>query len=543
MGLANTQPMPWVPHGVSDTLDATNTPSGLMASLSNLVPDQTTRGVWVCRPASFLQTSFATFNTPGFVSGIFVIGTRIYGMIATAATLGHDEPFCWDTNTSAFVAITGAVAGNTPLSPAATGTWVPVRFALVGVRIVIAHAGFNGTANKIGWIDVTNPAAPVYSAGDTAPQALAGVPIDVFNFNGRAYYAVNTATSVALQYSDILLSQTITNATQVITLDDTVPITALGGIPLTATSFQGGSIQSLIVFKGVTSIYQILGDAALGTLSRNKLAVPTGTFAANSVCPTPMGLAFVSPEGLRLVDQNGTITDPIGVDGSGIAVPFQYVVTPSRIAAACNGNTIRISVGNGYVGSSPDQEFWFDLARKNWSGPHTFAASLLAAIGNTFAKTPLGVTAKLFTSDVRQSITSGYIENGVQMTWSWATPLLPDLAQMCEMSIQEATVDIQYPAGVPSFLGVAYDQNGTLYDTVFLAPGGVATFWGGFLWGAAVWFGTPNALISRPLNWHKALVFRRVAIGVSGQSAGDFKIGMLRARIEVLGYLQQTAGS
>lgn len=543
MGLNNTQPMKWVPQGLSDTLDATNTGSGLMASLVNLIPDQTTRGIWVCRPASTLQTSFGTFATPGFISGIFVIGSRIYGMIASALNVGHDEPFCWDTATSAFVAIGGAVLGNTPVSPATTGTWTPPRFALVGTRIVVTHPGFAGTGNKIGWIDVSVPAAPVWSAGDTAPQILAGVPIDVFNYNGRAYYAVNTATSVALQYSDILLSQTITNATQVITLDDTVPITALGGIPLTATSFAGGSIQSLIAFKGVTSMYQILGDAALGTLSKNKLSVPTGTLAANSVCPTPMGLAFMSPEGLRLVDQNGQISDPIGVDGSGVAVPFQYAVVPSRMAAACNGNTIIMSVQNGYVSAAPNQEFWLDLARKQWSGPHTFPASMIAAIGNNFAKTPLGVTAKLFTSDVKQSLSSGFIENGTQLTWSYATPLLPDMDQMCETSILEATVDIQYPAGVPSFLGTAYDQNGTLYDSVFLAPGGVQSFWGGFNWGTGIWFGTPNALVSRPLNWHQALVFRRIAFGISGQSAGSFKIGTLRLRYEVLGYLQQTAGS
>lgn len=542
MGLRNTRPMKWVPQGASDTLDATNTGSGLMASLVNLIPDQTTRGIWVSRPASVLQTSFASLNTPGFVSGIFVIGSRIYGMIASNLTAGRDEPFCWDTATSAFVAITGVTAANVPFVLATAGTWVPPRFALIGVRIVVVHAGFTGTANKIGFIDVTNPAAPAWSAGDTAPQALAGIPTDVFNFNGRAFYAVNTATSVALQYSDILTPQTITNATQVLTLDDTVPITALGGIPLNSP-FQGGSTQSLIVFKGVTSMYQILGDAALGTLLRNKLVVPTGTFAANSVCPTPMGLAFVSPEGLRLVTQDGSISDPIGVDGQGVAVPFQYAVVPSRIAAACNGNTIRISVQNGYTASAPTQEYWFDLARKQWSGPHTFAASLIVALSNVFAKTATGVNAKLFTSDVKQSLTSGYIENGTQLTWSFATPLMPDTDQMSETSIIESTLDLQYPAGVPSFLGIAYDQNGTLYDSIALAPGGVATFWGGFNWGAAVWLGTPNALCPRPLNWHQELVFRRIAFGFSGQSAGDLKIGSLRMQYRTLGYLQQTSGS
>jgi hypothetical protein len=541
VALRNSQPLKWVPTGVSDTLDATNTANGLMSSLADLIPDQTTRGVWVCRPASLLQTSFATFNTPGFVSAMFVVGTRIYGMIGSARNAGKDEPFCWDTNTAAFVTITGVLNVNSPVSQASVGAWTPPRMALIGVRIVVCHPGFLAIGVKVGFIDVTNPAAPAWSAGDTAPIALVSVPVDVFGFNGRAYFAVNTATAVGVQYSDVLVPQTITNATQAITLDAVVPVTALGGVALSAPNV-GGAIACMIIFQGVTTLYQILGDAATGTLQKNRLAYPTGTYAANSVCTTSVGLAFLSPEGIRVVDQQGSVSDPIGVDGQGIAVPFQYAVVPSRVAGACNGSVLRMSVQNGNMGTTPNQEYWYDIARKNWSGPHSFAASLLAPLGNTFAKTAIGVNAKLFTSDARQSLTSGYIENGVQMTWSYASVLMPDTDSMAETAVIEGTIDMQYPSGLPAFLGQVYDQNGTLYDSISLAPGGVQTFWGGFNWGAAIWFGTANALVSRPLSWHQELVFRRAAFAFSGQSAGSFKIGALRLRYRILRYLQQTTG-
>lgn len=539
--LRKSQPLKWLPIGISDTLDATNTFSGAMAALTNLIQDQSTRGLWVCRPASIELADFTGFATPAFVSAMLVVGTRVYGMVASTRNAGKDEPFCYDVLTDAFVAISGVTNANTPLSPAAVGAWTPPTMALIGTFIIVTHPGFAGSANFFGWIDVSVPATPAWNAGNTATNALAAIPVSVAQYGGRAWYAVNTATIAAVVCSDVLVPLTVTNATQVVTLNDNIAVTALGQLGLN-NAIAGGIVQSLVVFKGVSTIIQILGDVALGTLTKNSLAVPTGTFAQNSVCRTPKGLAFASPEGLRFIDTLGNVSDPVGVDGAGIAIPFQYAVQPTRIAAACNGNVLRVSLQNGNIVGTPNQEYWYDLSRKSWSGPHTFAASLLQPLSNTFVKTALGVTAKLFQSDPIQSLTSTYVENGTQLTFNYQTAVLPDTDTMNELAMIETTIDIAYPAAVPSFFAYVANQDGSIYDSVLLAPGGTATIWGAFQWGQAVWRGDIDALVARPLEWSSEIVFRRMYIGISGTCAADFKIGTLRMRYRMLGYLQQTAG-
>lgn len=540
VALRNSTPLKWVPSGTSDTLDATNTFTGAMAALTNLIPDRTTRGLWVCRPASIQQTSFVGFLTAAFVSCFRVIGTKVYGLVSTTRNGGHDEPFCFDVATGAFVAVSGVTAANTPVSPAAAGAWVPPRMALIGTKLVVTHQGFVGTGKFIGWFDVSNPALPAWDAGNVAINPLTVVPVDVFNFSGRAYYAENTATVAGLPFSDVLDPLTRTLADQVLTLDDNVPCTALGGLPLNNT--QGSKVQTLVAFKGVTRLYLITGDKALNNLQKTLCDVQTGTLAPNSLCATSKGLAFTSPDGVRIIDFQGNVSDPLGTDGMGVTVPFIYAVEPSRIAAACNGDTLRVSTQNGNALGAPNQEYWFDLARKIWSGPHSFAASLMQPYSNAFIKTATGVVGKLFRSDLQQSLTSTFIENGVQMTFNFSTPLLPDTDQMCEVAVVETTLDTAYTAGVPAYSASINDENNTAFDTLALSPSGAGSFWGNFNWGEANWLGTPNALAPRNLAWHLPIVFRRAYLAVTGQCSIGAKFGALRMRYERLGYLQQALG-
>lgn len=544
MAIRGAVPVKWTPSGASDTLDATNTFTGAMAALTNLIPDRTTRGLWVCRPASVLQTSFAGFTTPDFISAHLVVGSRVYGMISTTRLGARDEPFCFDLVAGAFIAIAGSTAANTPTPAAKVGAWVPPRMALIATKIIVTHPGFTGSLNAFGWIDTTNPNALTWSAGNTAGAViLPAVPVDVFNFGGRAYYAVNTPASAALVFSDILDPLTVTLGTQVITLDDNVPVTALGGLPLNNTT--GAKVQTLVVFKGVSKMYLITGDIAtlpVSTLQKNVSDTRTGTLAPNSICATTQGLAFASPDGIRIMDFSGNVSPPLGADGMGITVPFIYSVVPSRIAAACNGDTLRVSTQNGNAVGAPNQEFWFDFTRKLWSGPHTFAASLMQPYGNTFLKSVLGVSAKLFVSDIQQSLTSTFIENGVQTTFVYGTPFFPDTEQMCEVAVVESTIDLAYTAGVPAYTLTIADQNGAAYDTLTLTPSGTGTFWGAFQWGAALWLGSANPLSPRNLAWHQPIVFRRAAVTLSGQCSISAKFGTLRLRYQPLGYLQTDLG-
>lgn len=536
--LRNGKPLVWTPKGASDTLDATNTFTGAMRTLQNLIRDPTTLGIWISRPASVEETDFTGFNAAGFVSTFKVVGDQVYGLVASSRNPGLDEPFCYDFGLGAFVAVTGIVAGNVPASPAASGAWHPPTMALIGVKLIVTHPGFpGGVGDYFGWFDITNPAVPVWDAGNTATNPLPFAPRAVFQFGNRAYYA----SGKYLVYSDVLVPLTVTNANQALTLGDDQPITALGGLP--ANTLVGGVVQALIVFKSEShpmQIWQVTGDAATTNLAVNNMNVATGTLSPLAICATPKGLAFFAPDGLRFIDFNIQVTDPVNTDGTGVAVPFINAVVPSRICAACNGNIMRVSTQNGAAVGSPHQEWWFDFKWGQWSGPHTFPASCIQPFGSSFVMAPQGVLATLFTSPVQQDSGSVFIENGVQMSFNWRSPMLPNSQQMAENSMVETTLDIAFPPAPLPYLVVVGDQDGTLFDSVQLAPGGITTQWGQFNWGQADWLGSANALAPRQLQWHEPIVFQRMYIGMSGDCSAQLKIGALRMRYQELGYLLQT---
>ena len=541
----NSKPIPWRPRGLSDTLDASNTFAGAMASLQNLIPDPTTRGLWECRPAALKTTGFTGFTTPGFISAEKIIGNYIYGMIASGLNAGHDQPFVYNILTASFVTITGITSGNTPISPATTGTWTPPTMALIGSKLMVTHPGFSGLGGVyFGELDITNPAAPVWSGGNlTGAIAFTTPPSAVFQFSSRAYWITNNPAQPALIFSDSLNPTNCTMATQILTLGDNTALTALGGLAL--NNQLGGIVQSLIVFKGVQNIYQITGDAALTTdpLTVNSLNIVTGTLAPNTVVNTPKGLGFVSPDGVRIIDFFGHVSDPIGFDGMGVTVPFIFSVVPSRMVAACAGNILRISVQNGNASGSPNQEFWYDFARTIWSGPHTFPFSQLQPYNGTFIGAPIGVPATLFQSDAVQSDTSTFVENGTQLLWTAATALLPDTDQMTNNAITEATWDLGLSASFPTVTVTAMDQNAAVLNSVSVTASGSATIWGAFKWGAALWGGGANSLAPQQLQWTIVIVFTRIQIQASGSSAQGIKVGTLHLRYQILRYTSSVAAA
>jgi hypothetical protein len=556
--LRRTQPYPFSPVGVSDSMDGTNTIKGGMTALQNLIPFPGTRNLWGCRPASqeiidftesggpFSSGFSSGFQTglgnPTFISTFKVVGNIVYGLIASDTYPGHDEPFAYNLVTNTLISVTGATLNNTPVSPSDSGDWVPPTMDLIGVRLVVTHPGFNGTAgNYFGWFDITTPGAPVWNAGNTSGAiSFSTAPSAVKQFGQRAYFAVNPPSGQpSLVASDVLVATTVTNAGQVLTFGDNQQLTALGVLGL--SNQLGGLTQALMVFKGVSNIFQVTGDFALSTgWAVNSLNMATGTLSPLSVCSTPMGLAFVSPEGLRVIDFGAQVSPPIGDAGNGVTSAFIYALSPSRTCAAANANVIRISVQNGGAVGTPIQEYWYHLTRQCWSGPHTFPASMIASFNNTFVMAPSGIDAKLFTSDAAQTSTSTFVENGTQMTFAWQTTMLPDTQQMCENNILEATINMALASGVN--IGVsAINQNGTVYQSVVISPTGGQTIWGNFQWGQAQWLGAANGLYPRELQWSEPLVFRRLALLAQGDCASGFLIGDTFLRYEMLGYLQQPA--
>lgn len=552
------KPLVWSPRGAADTLDSSTAVQGAMSSLKNLVPDPSTRNLWQCRPAASVIIAFAGsgFDNPfssGFSSGfglgpagfgatfiscMKVIGTRVYGMVATTRFAGKDEPFIYDLSTNAFIPITGVTNANTPTSPLTTGAWNPPNLDLIGSKLIIAHPGFTGAAGAyFGVLDITNPAAPAWSATNTTTNALVAPPQWVTNFNGRCFFLVNpTGSQPGAYMSDQLNPTVITNASQVLTFGDNVALTTACGLPL--ENQLGGVVQSLMIFKGVTNIYQVTGDFSLNNLAINTLNVATGTLAPNTVKTTSKGIMFAAPDGIRVIDFKARVSEPIGTDGDGITVPFINALIPSRMCAAYNSGIYRVQCQNGNAAGTPQQQWWHDTSLGIWSGPHTQAASLMEPYSGTFVVTLQGVNATLFQSDPVQSPSSVFVENGTQLQWQWATPMLPDTDEMAEVAMVETTLHMALVTGNTISL-FAQDQNGVLIDSVSVIPAGAPTLWGAFTWGQALWQGAANALYPRQLQWHFPIVFRRAGILATGISAGGIKIGRLHLRYQVLGYLQQ----
>jgi hypothetical protein len=567
MPLRNATPLKWRPAGLSDALDGTNSFPGAMSVLRDLIPDPSTRGVHVCRPAAIQQETFAELDAPSAVTLLFVIGDMAYGMIGTGRFPGRDEPFAFNILTRTLASISGVTIDNVPYSPLETGDWTPPTVSALSTFLVVTHPGFKGNENGfIGWFDLSVPGHVSWSSGNLQGNPLIKPPSLVNKLGGRLYYAVDNA----LVASDAQIPLKVTNANQVLFFGSSTPITAMAGVPL--NNQLGGVVQSLMVFKESEQgsvIFQLTGDytGIPSVWDINELNVSGGTVSQNSICTTPYGIAMIDHDGLRILDVNGNLGDPIGGNGDGIAVPFQNAVAPTRICAAFNRNVYRVTIKSGKKYGNPFEEYWFDFVLKAWSGPHSFPYALIAAWRGTFlaanAITPDLVSSRLWRTDVRPSPVSTYIENGQPMTFDWQTVLLPDNHQMKNNCVIETNIEMSFIGGNTVTTVTASDPAGSWLAQVVIDPAqGQQTIWGNFQWGNAKWGGTGLTTTLWDTNfqwdgnnwdgdlapmspwrmpWPEALVFRQMKIEVTGQSSAGFRIGNLFMNYQILGYQQQTA--
>lgn len=525
-----------VPKGLTDALDIAHAFPGAMSSLSNLIPDPGADGMWVCRPAALQATAFSPFSSPGFISALKVVGNVAYGLIATARNPGHDEPFIYNLVSGQFTAIGNVLPANTPVSPATSGAWVPPTVDIVGTKIIFTHPGFNfGAGFYIGWIDISNPIAPTWNAGNlTGLVQFTSLPTVVVQFSGRAYYVVSNS----LVFSDAGNPTNCTLGTQVITLGLNLAITAAVGLPLT-NQLQGGIIQSIMCFVGTTTIYQVTGDASSTTapLQINQLNVSTGTYSQNSVCATPRGLCFASPEGLRFINYTAQISDPVGNNGKGVVKPIFNALVHSRVALAYAGDVIRVSLQNAGVASNPFQEYFMHLSLGRWSGPHTFPASLIQGYGSSFIEAPVGVPGGLWQSNAAPGVFDTYVENGAQLQWSMTTPLMPPSGEaMAELALQEMTANMALNSGDIYFFSFINPQGVTI-SSVQLTGQGAANLWGSIVWGTGYWGSTAPLYGPFQVMFNAPVVFKQAQFSMTGPSAQAVKVGSIDMRTEVLGYL------
>ena len=527
MANPRTRPYALRPSGVSDTLDSDTGRKGAMAALTNLIPDPSTPGVYQCRPAAESQTTFSSFTTPGFISVYKVVGSYAYGLIASGRNTGLDEPFCWDIVNKAFKTVSGITTAKCPTSPATTGAWNPPTMDLMGAKLVVTHPGFDGSTYFYGVFDISTPDAPTWDAGNTATNGLPSLPRAVVGYSNRLYFACANN----LYYTDTL-ALTMTLSTQFLTFGDNTAITALAQLPL-FTDQQGGIVQSFMAFKEV-GIVQITGDISLSTLTMSVLSSTEGTLAPRSVSATPMGVAFVAADGVRLITQQGAVSPP----DNDIAASLISPITPSRISGCYNNGVYRLCFQNSTVSGQPYQDFWLDTTKKGWSGPHSFRHDMLSPYEGSFLLFNGAVSHTLFMSDVVQSGSSSFTENGTALSFTYETPPMPNGDGMYENSAVISTIDM-----VPGGTGTTYNFEATdtidgILNQCSLTVGASLPQWGTATWGSFNWSAAASNLRAYNIPWTIPLVFNRLSVTISGSSVSSFRIGTLKIGYTPLAYVR-----
>jgi hypothetical protein len=371
-----------------------------------------------------------------------------------------------------------------------------------GTQLIVEESG------SFGWFDLTVPTSPVWNAGNTTGNGLVAVPLAVAQYNSRAYFAVGNA----VVFTDPL-ALSVANASDALLVGDSLPITALAPQP-TTTSVQG-IIQSLTVFKAnVTAT--ISGDSADQNLALSIISSAIGTKAGRSVCPATDGTLFVTSDGVRLLKQDGTFSET----NADLKVPFINAVFPSRISGCYNNGIYRVSVQNGSVAGNPMQEYWLDVRRNGWTGPHSFVQDMACPYGGSFVAFNSTLAPSLWVSDTVQSVASVFTENSVPMTYKLGTSFLPDNGGLYENSATLTTADLGLPASSGAVTFTAKDVTHGTLDT------------------AVVPVGTPGVLERYNVPWSTPLVFSRLEIDVTGASSAGVKVGKMTVGYQPLKYVR-----
>ena len=541
MPIPESATLRFTPKGLADAYDSSDTFPGACRKLQNLVFDPSNPELVVARPGvDGALTSFAGFTSPGFISVQTTVGTRTYGMVATGLTAGKDQPFCYDSSISGFVAISGVTAGNSegrPTSPPTTGAWTPPTLAIVGTYLVITHPGYTGSGSS--FFGLLNLSTMTYTTVNLATNGLPGVPTAVANFGNRAYFAVGNKA----YYSDVLDPTKASTAGMSLTLGDTAAINALSGLPVQTTS--GGVTSALIAFK-TTQIWQITGDAAItNSLSLNYLSLNIGSACPRSIAPSPLGTFFAGPDAAYVVNPFGAVMPVTGeMQGPGatphLRQPFGFVTIPSRVAGAFAGNIYRVCMPTIIDGQSGIYDYWFDTRKLRWNGPHTFNYDCASSAGNYFILSAQAAGAKLFASDPFANNSSVYTDNGSTYICDMVSADLPKHDEMAMKQVVESTIELS-STGVPVNYGItAFDDKGNFITATNITTAQLGSVWGSNVWGdGSKWQSRINQPYTYKINWPIPLVFNKIALEVSCPAAAGVSIGTLFARAQKTGYTLQ----
>jgi hypothetical protein len=408
---------------------------------------------------------------------------------------------------------------------------------VIGTKIIVTHPGFAG-ANFFGVIDISNPAAPTWTAKNTAINGLPSVPTSVSNYNNRAYFACGHFE----YYSDVLIPDQITNGAQALSIGDTTPIVGQEGLPVTTLS--GGVAGALLVFKA-GQIWQITGDASAtpnSTLALNFVSLTVGCTAPATISPAPDGTYFMGPDAVYMVDALGGVRplklpDIRGSLTPDIQVPFQMATTPSRACGAYNSGVYRIAVDTIIRGQAiPAADYWFDGHPRRWNGPHTFNYHVIVPIGNYFVLASNTMPGKLFKSEVYPSLSSVYLDNGSVYQCDMLPCMMPKTKGLTEHQVCESSTELSSPGVSASYSITAVDETGAVLGNAAINTALIGGLWGGVVWGSFVWGSSIQVPGVYGIPWTQPVVFQKMATEITAQAVGGLTIGTQFHRYQDTGY-------
>jgi len=430
--------------------------------------------------------------------------------------------------------VTNVSGATVTLNQAADTTATATSINFSGGGTITLSANASASASNVSLTAAGGTfAAPLWGAGNTNTNPLSQVPIACAGFNGRAYFGLGPY----LFYSDVLKPLQVSLASQALVIGDNTPITAITSVPLTS-QLTGGIQQSLTVFKGAAALTQITGDAATSNLAQNTIQGSVGTLAPNSTASTPYGTAFIAADGLRVLGLTGTLSEPIGSQGSGVCVPFLNALYPSRMCADYAEDIYRVTVQNAAAPGEPTYEYWFNFQNQEWTGPHTCAMRMIAAYSNgaAFLGAPYQSNGVLWQSGVLPVASSVYVENGEQLTWTYQTSLLPDNREGSYNKVVQSSIALAILASDVLLVSAVDDSGATLAAVNVSGFSGAASYWGTGTWGSGVWGAASPYLRELPVLWPLPLIFRQASISVTGASNGGQQIGNVYAKVQPVGW-------
>lgn len=516
------------PVGNSDPIDSGYYPGMTISGAG--IPAGTTIVSTTKGAFSLATTGSFTFGSNSVTSVANLTGVQV-GMLAS----GPDLP-------TAGLYVTAISGSTVTLSGNATATATGAAVTFTGGGTITISNNATATANGVALtIAGGTPTAPLWGAGNTNTNPLISVPTCVAGYNARAWFGMGQYAV----YSDVEDPTQVSYASQALAIGDPTPITAMQSVPLTS-QLTGGIQQSLTIYKGGESFFQVTGDALTNNLLLNAVTGSVGTLAPATIAQTPKGVMMIAVDGARLLGLTGLQGDIVGGYGQGVAAPFTTKALTSRINAAYAGTTYRVSVAvttasiPGFTVTA--SEYWFHIETGKWTGPHSFPSQIVNPTGDgtSFLVTSWTYPAAIFKSDPEPSGASVFVEprlttTTAQLGWQMTSAPLPDNQQLAYVQVIRASLGcVQVPGG-PIMTSIYAQDPGTSSGSYTIPSAGVSAVpkWGSMTWGAFIWGGGGNLypFTAKPLYFSQPVVGRQLVLQAQcststyGQKIGNWTLG------------------